>query len=233
MENKQTVVLSMTIFDKMIKTNIVSGDKFGYEVKSTTYTQVVEGKRDDFVCQERETSLVITLPEDSVEMQAIQNLRAAGQHGLFNGDDAVATILFQLLDRQNWLLDICQELGGCCDEPAAVCRWCERDCRNAGKRRQAIIASRHEATISYLQQWFADKNIDTVVKTSVSKEDVAGKVVAGNLPAHLAKLCKIYIAVDLPTGCPRGEELEAEYITANAKLEAYDVSFLGEAYEMF
>lgn len=84
---------------------------------------------------------------------------------------------------------------------------------------ETIIVSRHEATITFLQDHYTFGC--PVIRDNVTSADVAGKRVYGNLPMHLAAMCGEYWAVELPDNCPRGQELDVNYLADNAKVVRY------------
>lgn len=217
-----------------IKYEIVSGDKTGYKVFNRVSNDFVENKKGE-VSEIKTSEKIVRITLMSHIIETIERLKAADEWSII-GNDAVNGIIDKIvwreLDNARLTNSLCCELGGQM-AGSQVCRWCKEACSHAGKRQQVIVASRHEATINYLRQWFADRNVDTVVMPSVSKEDVTGKIVAGNLPVNLAAYCKQYIAVCLPEDCPRGQELDAEYIRKNIRLQAYTIGFLAEAYQIF
>ena len=216
------------------KYEVVSGEKNGYKVLYKVANDFIESKKGEVSEIETSEKIVrITLMPHIIE--TIQRLKAADEWSII-GNDAVNGIIDKIvwreLDNARLIHQLCCELGGQM-AGSQTCRFCQQSCPHAGKRQSVIIASRHEATVNYLQQWFADRNVDTVVRPAVSKEDITGKIVVGNLPANLAGYCDMYIAVVLPEDCPRGVELDADYIRKNVRLQAYDVSFRGEAWELF
>lgn len=61
--------------------------------------------------------------------------------------------------------------------------------------REVVIVSRHAAAI----EWLAAQGITgPVISGNATAEDVAGKVVIGNLPLHLAALAHQIGSIDLP-----------------------------------
>jgi len=90
-----------------------------------------------------------------------------------------------------------------------------------------LIVSRHPGAIAWLQQhysWLSNAEI----KESVSAEDVVGRIVAGNLPLHLASLCGEYYAIEFAGPPPRGAEYSADDMTAaGARLTRYRVERVG------
>lgn len=92
-----------------------------------------------------------------------------------------------------------------------------------------IIASRHPATIDYLQRWAAEQGYyRQVADTNLTVFDVKDRVVVGNLPMHIAAACRRFIAVILPDDMPRGVELDKGYIERNISLVEYEVRKIEE-----
>jgi len=90
-----------------------------------------------------------------------------------------------------------------------------------------LIVSRHPGAIQWLQQhhpWLSNAEI----KESVSAEDVAGRIVAGNLPLALAALCGEYHCIEFSGPPPRGAEYTAgDMVLAGARLTRYRVERVG------
>lgn len=86
-----------------------------------------------------------------------------------------------------------------------------------------IIVSRHPAAVQFIRETAGlDETIP--VFAEVKAEDVAGKIVYGNLPLHLACLCETVYAVEFEGAPPRGQEYSADDMkSAGAKLTPYRV----------
>ncbi len=86
-----------------------------------------------------------------------------------------------------------------------------------------LIVSRHAAAIEFIRAEspeFADAKVIAIACPA----DVAGNVVAGNLPLHLAALAAEVVAVEFDGTPPRGTEYGvAEMLAAGAKLRRYTV----------
>ncbi len=105
------------------------------------------------------------------------------------------------------------------------CRFCEE----CGYCDTIIIASRHQATIAYLQEWAEELGYNWVVaKDNLTADKVKWRVVVGNLPMHIAAACRRFIAVILPDDMPRGVELDKGYIERNISLVEYEVRKIEE-----
>ena len=86
-----------------------------------------------------------------------------------------------------------------------------------------MIVSRHPAAIEFIRsqgpEW-----ADVPVLAQATAADVAGAVVAGNLPLHLAALAAEMVAVEFGGAPPRGQEYGlAEMTAAGARLRRYSV----------
>lgn len=91
-----------------------------------------------------------------------------------------------------------------------------------------IIVSRHPATIEWLRKNYPQLR-DVPVVAQATPEDVAGKVVVGNVPLHLAARAVEVRAVEFTGTPPRGQEYgPAEMEAAGAVLRCYIVRPLGE-----
>ncbi len=90
-----------------------------------------------------------------------------------------------------------------------------------------IIVSRHPAAVEFLREELPDwKNVRLVA--SATAADVAGSIVAGNVPLHLAALAAEVICVEFRGDAPRGTEYGvAEMRAAGAQLRRYRVESLG------
>jgi hypothetical protein len=88
---------------------------------------------------------------------------------------------------------------------------------------QRIIVSRHPAAIEFIRS-AAPEFTTAPVLSQASPEDVRGKVVAGNLPLHLAALAAEVVAVEFDGAPPRGTEYTAADMAASgAVLRRYRV----------
>lgn len=89
-----------------------------------------------------------------------------------------------------------------------------------------IIVSRHPAAINFIRAT-APAFADAPVVISATPDDVRGKVVAGNLPLHLAALAAEVVAVEFAGDPPRGHEYGTEEMrAAGAYLARYRVEAL-------
>jgi len=89
-----------------------------------------------------------------------------------------------------------------------------------------VIVSRHPAAIEFIRTASVDF-ADAPVIAQATADDVRGKVVAGNLPLHLAAVTAEVVAVEFAGAPPRGLEYTlADMQTAGAKLARYRVSAL-------
>lgn len=90
-----------------------------------------------------------------------------------------------------------------------------------------VIVSRHPAAI----EWIRQKRPDLVaapVFANVSISDVAGKIVVGNVPLHLAAVADRVLALEFSGVPPRGQEYSvADMDAAGARLVPYRVEQLG------
>jgi hypothetical protein len=73
-----------------------------------------------------------------------------------------------------------------------------------------LIVSRHPATVA----WLLARYPGTPVRAEASADDVRRRVVAGNLPLHLAAEAHSVLAVEFAGEAPRGREYTAEDMTA-------------------
>jgi len=106
---------------------------------------------------------------------------------------------------------------------AAGCRAVP-ECVAALAGNRYVIVSRHPATIEYLRDERAYL-ADAPVIESASAADVAGKIVYGNLPLHLAALTHSVCAVEFYNTAPRGLEYTLEDMRrAGAHITQYRVS---------
>jgi hypothetical protein len=89
-----------------------------------------------------------------------------------------------------------------------------------------VIVSRHPAAIEFIRAASVDF-ADARVIAQATADDVRGKVVAGNLPLHLAAVTAEVVAVEFAGPPPRGLEYTlADMQAAGAKLARYRVSAL-------
>jgi hypothetical protein len=88
-----------------------------------------------------------------------------------------------------------------------------------------VIVSRHPAVLEWLKR-FPNIPTDTlVVIGNASMESVAGKIVIGNVPLHLAAKAKVVLAIEYTGTPPRGLEYTLEdMLKAGATLNGYVVS---------
>jgi len=88
---------------------------------------------------------------------------------------------------------------------------------------ERVIVSRHPAAIEFIR-WQAPEFATAPVLASATADDVRGKIVAGNLPLHLAALAAEVVAVEFNGMAPRGFEYDVQDMTdAGARLERYVV----------
>lgn len=81
-----------------------------------------------------------------------------------------------------------------------------------------VIVSRHPAAIDFIREELPEFT-DAPVMASVTPDDVRGKVVAGNLPLHLAAVAATVYAVEFSGAPPRGAEYGvAEMRAAGAQI---------------
>lgn len=86
------------------------------------------------------------------------------------------------------------------------------------------IVSRHEAAIQFIRRE-APEFLDAPVVAQATAEDVTGRVVAGNLPLHLAALAAEVVAVEFSGLPPRGQEYDLSAMdAAGACLRRYRVT---------
>lgn len=91
-----------------------------------------------------------------------------------------------------------------------------------------IIVSRHPAAVEFIRSRMQEFASAPVLEVA-SPEVVRGKVVAGNLPLHLACLASQVIAVEFDGAPPRGQEYGvAEMEAAGARLARYTVQAVPE-----
>ena len=88
----------------------------------------------------------------------------------------------------------------------------------------SLIVSRHPAAIAFARSY--ERFCDAEVIEQATEDQVRGKVVAGNLPLHLACRCAQYFAIELPQVVleQRGKELTIDEMrAAGARLVCYYV----------
>jgi hypothetical protein len=86
-----------------------------------------------------------------------------------------------------------------------------------------IIVSRHPAAVEFCRRH--SPFTDAPVIEQATPDDVAGKIVAGNLPMHLACLAEMIYAIEFNGAPPRGQEYTVEDMeAAGARLAAYRVT---------
>ena len=89
-----------------------------------------------------------------------------------------------------------------------------------------LIVSRHPAAVEFIRASCPDFS-DAPVIESATADDVRGRIVAGNLPLHLACLADKVYAVEFAGPPPRGAEYGlAEMRAAGARLARYRVERL-------
>lgn len=95
----------------------------------------------------------------------------------------------------------------------------------AGKK-DTVIVSRHAAVVSWLySRGYIGRPEDHVILTgNATVEDVAGKVIIGNVPLHLAAHARYVMAIEFVGAPPRGQEYGVEEMeAAGARLAKYNV----------
>lgn len=91
---------------------------------------------------------------------------------------------------------------------------------------QKIIVSRHPAAVEFIHRELPEF-ADAPVIEAATPDDVRGAEVAGNLPLHLAALCRVVHAVEFSGAPPRGAEYTlADMIAAGAHIASYVVAAL-------
>lgn len=100
-------------------------------------------------------------------------------------------------------------------------------CEVAEKYRQTgperVIVSRHPAAVEFIRS-VAPEFADAPVLQVAGEDDVRSKVVAGNLPLHLAALAEEVWVVEFTGEPPRGQEYSLEDMRrAGAVLRRYKV----------
>jgi len=87
-------------------------------------------------------------------------------------------------------------------------------------KREAIIVSRHAATI----EWLREQGFVGRVLEHATEEDVADQIVVGNLPLHLAAATWVIGGVEFSVSAEmRGQEMTLEYLRENAQVRWYAV----------
>jgi len=87
-----------------------------------------------------------------------------------------------------------------------------------------VIISRHPAAIEFIRANDARFIDAPVITGNATPADVAGKVVAGNVPLHLAALAGSVVAVEFDGTPPRGQEYGLpEMEAAGSRLVEYVV----------
>jgi putative CRISPR-associated protein (TIGR02620 family) len=88
-----------------------------------------------------------------------------------------------------------------------------------------LIVSRHPAAVEFVR---SETGSAAPVIETATVEAVRGKIVAGNLPLHLAAECSEVVAVEFAGAPPRGQEYGVEEMrAAGARLARYSVTKLG------
>lgn len=88
-----------------------------------------------------------------------------------------------------------------------------------------LIVSRHSAAV----EWLRKQGITAPVLESATAADVSGKIVAGNLPLHLAAKSAAVVAIEFLGAPPRGREYGvAEMEASGAHLAVYVVGQAGQ-----
>jgi len=89
-----------------------------------------------------------------------------------------------------------------------------------------VIVSRHPAAVQFVREELG-LGEDVPVLATADAANVRDKVVAGNIPLHLACLCRYVVAVEFDTP-PRGAEYTLEDMRrAGAHLKRYRVTRIG------
>lgn len=92
-----------------------------------------------------------------------------------------------------------------------------------------VIVSRHPAAIQFIREE-APEFAEAPVLASATEADVRGRVVAGNLPLHLAAEAAVVVAVEFEGAPPRGAEYSLDDMrAAGARLARYVVRRHDEA----
>lgn len=89
-----------------------------------------------------------------------------------------------------------------------------------------VIVSQHPAAVEFIHRELPEFS-GALVLTSATPDDVRDKVVAGNLPLHLAALAREVIGIQFAGTPPRGREYTlSEMDAAGAYLARYRVEAL-------
>lgn len=95
----------------------------------------------------------------------------------------------------------------------------------AGKT-DTVIVSRHPAVVEWLysKEYIGRPEDHIIISGNATPEDVAGKVVVGNVPLFLAAHARYVMAIEFSGSPPRGQEYGvAEMEAAGARLAKYKV----------
>jgi len=88
---------------------------------------------------------------------------------------------------------------------------------------ERLIVSRHPAAIDFIRRTAPEFEIAPVL-AQATEEEVRGKIVAGNLPFHLASAATEVVAVEFTGAPPRGTEYGiVEMVAVGARLRRYRV----------
>lgn len=88
---------------------------------------------------------------------------------------------------------------------------------------KCLIVSRHQAAVDFIRAT-CPEFVDAPVLASAGPKDVIGAFVAGNLPLHLAALCREVYAVEFSGQAPRGSEYGlVEMRAAGAHVVCYEI----------
>ncbi|MGI9951413.1 CRISPR-associated protein Csx16 [Moorellaceae bacterium AZ2] len=94
------------------------------------------------------------------------------------------------------------------------------------KNKERVIVSNNPAIVEFIRT-AAPEFASAPVLAEASAEDVKGKIVAGNLPLHLAALAAEIVVVEFAGEPPQGGEYGLEDVkAAGAKLARYQVTAL-------
>lgn len=86
----------------------------------------------------------------------------------------------------------------------------------------AVIVSRHPAAIEFIKP--ACGTDVPVLSGNVTPDEIAGKLVYGNVPLHLAAVAAEVVAVEFDGTPPRGQEYTLDdMVAAGATLRSYHV----------
>ncbi len=93
----------------------------------------------------------------------------------------------------------------------------------ADSRPWSLIVSRHPAAIEFIRQELPHL-VDAEVLASATPDQCRGALVYGNLPLHLAALCRQVTVIEFTGPPPRGQEYSIEDMrAAGAVLKTYHV----------